>query len=371
MKMTPSQKQNLTEWIVLSTALLLAAAFFVWFAHQVNIEDGRVAFDWKILWMGIENGRIHWENTIWVPPLWSLIFVLPLGFFSLRFSLGLVMFITFVALFLSVPRTTGRLRYGLALFLLLTSFPVMRNFADANIDAFVVLGVLLIIFSYQEDKPILLSLGLLMAAIKPQGIILLYLVLIIYILMTKTFPFILKAGLTTLILALPPTLWGWERWFVMLMTRAPLGISISGTLKGWGVPNAAIIPIQIIFATATVVLALAGNRKLSRIKAGFLIAGSMLVSPYAGGLLLLAILAIGVIPLFLEKPFLGVILFVLYDLAYLAILPTSKLFETWVSPYTTLLVLISWTILGVMVYQEEIATRSTEVESEAIEPATV
>jgi hypothetical protein len=77
--------------------------------------------------------------------------------------------------------------------------------------------------------------------------------------------------------------------------------------------------------------------------AGMLMAGSLLIAPYAAGNSVLSVFAIGIIPLFQSNLLLGGILIALINLPFLW--STDMLFN-FQSYYWTALVFITWIILA-------------------------
>jgi DNA-binding transcriptional LysR family regulator len=70
-----------------------------------------------------------------------------------------------------------------------------------------------------------------------------------------------------------------------------------------------------------------------------LIAASLLISPYAAGNSVLAVLAVGIIPLFQSRPRLEGLLIALIDLAFL---PPRD----WQAYYATAILLLAWAVLA-------------------------
>jgi hypothetical protein len=72
----------------------------------------------------------------------------------------------------------------------------------------------------------------------------------------------------------------------------------------------------VVVLLLAVALIYTSERSLSRPKAGLLMAASFLLAPYAAGNSLLSILAIGVIPVLIEKPQVGLPLILVYNIPY-------------------------------------------------------
>jgi hypothetical protein len=80
-----------------------------------------------------------------------------------------------------------------------------------------------------------------------------------------------------------------------------------------------------------------------------LIAGSLLIAPYAAGNNILTLLAIGVIPLFQEKPWTGLIFIALINLPFL--FTSDMLYQQ--AYYWTVTVFLIWAVLSWRVYHTE------------------
>ena len=83
---------------------------------------------------------------------------------------------------------------------------------------------------------------------------------------------------------------------------------------------------------------------LGRLEAGALIAGGLLLAPYAASNSVLTVLAIGIVPLFQRAPLLGLALIVLYDLPLISG-GNVELRLMWEATYWTGVLLLSWLAL--------------------------
>jgi hypothetical protein len=308
-------RNHWVSWLIFGMSLGLTMLVFVIFAHQIDIENNSLAYDWKIIWRSIENGRVHWGDGMYNPP-WTVLFILPLGFLSLQTSWGIVMFLTLAVLIASVPTRYPRWKTILATLLLVTSFPVLRALADSNLEAMTIGGILLVSYAYRQQQPYMLALGVLIAAAKPQAVSLLIGVLVIYCLRSMPRQIYLKAGFITLAVFIPAMLWGGEAWLGNLDSSLPPGISLQGTTETGDFPVWLIRIFQIGIISATLLVAYWGNQDLGRVKVGMLVAASLLVSPYTNSHSITAVLAIGIIAILLEKPLLGLPLVLLYNLPF-------------------------------------------------------
>jgi hypothetical protein len=351
--MMGGNKKRLVEWVVLGAAVALMAAAFVWLAMQQDIENSDLAFDWKIVYRGIANGHVRWGDTMRVPP-WGVILLLPLGFLPLKAGWGLIIFLTLAAIALSMPRNIRGRYFWPLLGAVLLSYTALRNYVDGNLEAFTILGVLLLIYSYEKRKPIMLGLSVLVATIKPQSTFLLMLVLALYLLQTEAPQYYLRAAATTLVLLIPSLVWGAERWLFAVQDQLPAGISPGGVLRRAGAPPVLILAVGLVIAGITLAIAYRGNRRLSRLKVGLLVAGSALASPYTNALTLVSVLATGIVPLIVRKPKPGLPVFVLY---YLPFMWLSN--QLWIHEVLLPITLgASWIVLAWQVYRDEVVTEA-------------
>jgi hypothetical protein len=83
----------------------------------------------------------------------------------------------------------------------------------------------------------------------------------------------------------------------------------------------------------------------SRERAGLLIAAGLLLSPYSAGNSMLTLMAVGVIPLFLKRPLLGLLLIVPINLTFFVNNPSGLAYQAY---YTTAVLLLCW---GVLTYR--------------------
>src|SRR5262249_859791 len=99
---------------------------------------------------------------------------------------------------------------------------------------------------------------------------------------------------------------------------------------------------------ATAYVTWKSRRTFSREKSAMLVAASLLLAPYAAGNSILAVLALGVIPLFFKRRWLGLSLILLADLNFLFGRDLSAYYATGV-------VLAMWAILTWQVWKTEIS----------------
>ena len=334
--------------ISLITVLILFAVFF----EQIPTQNNTLAMDWKTSWLSIRGGDLqYWPvDGLRFPP-WSLVPLLPLGLLPMQTAWGILAGVGVFILVASVPRTGSKPVYWISIFLLVISFPSIRNIADGNMENLVVGGVLLILYGYSSKHLYAIVIGILLATIKLQEITLLLVVVAIYVLLTWTPRNWLKMGswLTgAIVLSL---IWRGQSWFVALFglnyqkyTDSIIDISISAALRRLGfIPSFVITLFWIAVLGITLFVAWKSRATLSREKAGMLIAGSLLIAPYAAGNSVLSVLAIGMIPLFQANLLLGGILIALINLPFLWSTDVLYNFQAY---YWTGVVFLVWAVLA-------------------------
>lgn len=322
MRVEHTSKRHYIEMVIFGISVAVTGALFLLLVSRFDLENSALAFDWKILWPGIRDGQLHWDESIQNPP-WSIIFVMPLGFLSLRASWGVMMLLTLISLIASVPHQGSARRWYAGILALVLSYPALRELMDGNFEAFAILGVLLMVRSYERRQPVLLALGVLPAMIKPQITYLLFVIAALYIYKTTPRAFQVRLALALLAVVIPTSLWQGRPWLESFekITRT-WGISLSAILGSAGVPSGLTALAQIAVIGVSLWVAGRGSTTLTPPKMGMLLAGGMLAAPYSQSLSMLVVLAIGVIPVMLERPRVGIPLFVLFNLPYLTRLGT-------------------------------------------------
>jgi hypothetical protein len=215
----------------------------------------------------------------------------------------------------------------------------------------VVGGVLLLLFGYSSKNIYAIVAGVLLATIKMQEVTLLLLVLTYYILLTWSPRDWLRAGLPMSGILALSLLWRGRTWFTSLFganyqkyTNSIIDMSASAALTRLGfLPPYIISAILVTVLGITLTIAWKSGPAMSREKAGMLLAGSLLIAPYAAGNSVLSVVAIGVIPLFKSNQLLGGILLAIINFPY--IWSTEMLFY-FQAYYWTLVVFLIWFILA-------------------------
>ncbi len=342
----------------------MSALLFMFAFQMLPIENTPLGLDWHTIWSGIQEGRVTFGSTseqiggFFTPP-WGVLLLLPLGFLPFRESWGLFSFISILALFISVPRLKNHRLDILGIFLLVLSYPSLRNLADGNLEALVVAGVVLICAGYNQRRPIWLALGVLLAAVKFQETWLLGLVVVI--LVWRYWPrerqvrALVGLGVPVLLSLL---LWG-PAWVASILMDANGSVGLSSVMgrgsliditlaaalgrigaPGWLIAFAWALVLGVTLWRLWVhppglVLALP--------EAAFLVGASMLLSPYVSGNSFLTIVAVGVIPLMQRRTAVGIGLILLVNLPFLL---SSDWQYAWSSTYWTVLLLGVWGYTG-------------------------
>jgi hypothetical protein len=330
------------------TGLVLTAGLFltVWFFMRIPTEGTTLALDW----ISIRAGLRHWdltyavENGLRYPP-WSALLLLPLGQIPMGAGWGMVAFLTLAVLPLCLPGglESGRVRI-IGILALSLSYPAVRTIVDGNIEFLILAGLVLMELGLLRKNPVLLGLGVLLAATKVQEtwILILFLPLLAG---KEWFP---RRGLAVLgiaaLIGLPAMLWKGRDWLMSILTSPYRGSIMDSSLlttiqRMGGAPYLACI-FWVLGLGATAFVCLRYVRGPSREAFGFLAAASLLLAPYAAGNNLLIVYAIGIAPLFLSRRWEGVLLAVLINFPYL-LLPFRELNYWYSATYWTLVLVLA------------------------------
>ena len=330
------------------TVLILFAVFF----EKIPTQNNTLAMDWKTSWLSIRGGDLrYWPiDGLRFPP-WSLVPLLPLGLLPMQTAWGILAGVGVFILVASVPRTGSKPVYWVSVLLLVISFPSIRNIADGNMENLVVGGVLLILYGYSSKHLYAIVIGILLATIKLQEITLLLIVVALYVLLTWTPRNWLKMGSWLTGAITLSLIWRGQSWFVALFglnyqkyTDSIIDISVSAALRRLGlIPSFVITLFWIVILGTTLFVAWKSRATLSREKAGMLIAGSLLIAPYAAGNSVLSVLAIGIIPLFQSNRLLGGIFIALVNLPFFWSTDVLYNFQAY---YWTGVVFLIWAVLA-------------------------
>ena len=350
--------------IIISISILLAGSLFIVAFHLLPIENTSLGLDWRSIWESINRGHVQFGNQgdtiggMFTPP-WGILFLLPFSFLPFRESWALISYITLIILCLVVPKLKNQKIDIISIFLLVLSFPSLRNLADGNLEGLVIAGIALIVWGYNTSAPILLSLGILLATIKFQETWLFCFVILYYIknnwLVSKKRRMLVILGITITASLL---LWG-EKWLEALFITNPnevgltsvmgrgslIDISLSATLSRLGLSKS-IIPVIGLLILGITIWCIKCNPPgsfWSWQHTALLISASMLLAPYVSGNSFLTIVAIGIVPLLKNDRFLGIALMIL---AYIPYLMSRNFLYSYQAYYWTGLVFITWVILA-------------------------
>ena len=331
--------------ILFALSLLLVAGAFIYAASQIKIEDSNLAYDWKIIWQSIRNGNIQYGDGLYNPP-WGLLFILPLSFLPLQTGWGIWIFLTMAVLVFSVPTDPKYPFWGrlLVIFALVMAYPTLRLYADANVDALIVVGIWLLVSGYRQQNSWLLALGALITTLKPQAASLLLLMLAYAGWHDLPRQVWLRAAMLIGAVVFFSLLWWGPAWFdANFVSGLPQenGISLPALLNKWNLPPVAILMTQLVVAVLTLSIVMQAQPIFSPINTALLISASLLVSPYANAHSLILVLAFGLALLLLEHPAWGILLLLLYDAPFLSLFAGLPVYQAALSSYWTLVLCLT------------------------------
>jgi len=341
-------KKSLSNFLLAGGLLGIAVALFIFFFQILPVDGTSFGIDWRGIWLGIQRGLPSYGTGLRNPP-WSLIPLLPLGLLSFRNSWAILTLATLATEVISVPRKSSkRVDWPLTIFLV-TSYPSVRNIADGNLELLPIAGVLLTLFAYRTRKPWLMAIGFLLASAKPQETWLFLAVLALFVLRTWPLKRLLPAAIgisTTVIITMMFFGRDWISALVGIEQRGSImDISLLSTLARLQLPSCVIWGIWITIFFTTLYIVFSTGYLMDYQKAGLLISASLLLSPYAAGNNLLAIVAIGVVPMFRSDFKSAMLLGVLVNLPYLAVTQSSIRFS-YGAFYSTVVLLIAWCVFA-------------------------
>ena len=352
-----AMRVRLVAYAVLGVALVVAGVRFIDLTHAIDLRQSPLAYDWKILWDATRDGHVQWDAGMFSPP-WALIFVLPLSLLSLNLSWSLMTLLGATAVTLSAPRYRRWQHQLIGILLVAASYSYWRYFTDTNYEAITILAVLAMLLGYQRRWPVLFAVAGVICTIKPQITYLLVLVAALYVYQSTSRRFLTAVSILVGLMIVISTLWAGKPWLDTLTTHPfDYGISLYVTGSKLGVPTLVLHAAQVLIIGLSLTVAYIGNRELSRSKTGMLIAASLLSAPFSNLHSALVLLAIGVVPLALERPRIGVWLVLLYNVNYLDIFGLTHMIfdmhtgygqELWTS-----ILGITWITLAGTVYVTE------------------
>jgi len=339
-------KISLSTLLLASCLFGIAVALFIFFFQILPVEGSSLGIDWRGIWLGLQGGLPSYGTGLRNPP-WSLIPLLPLGLLPFKSSWALLTLATISTEVISIPRKLSKRVDWLMTIFLVTSYPSLRNIADGNLEILTIAGVLLTLFAYRTRQPWLLASGFLLASGKPQETWLLLAMISLFVLRTWPRERILPAAVViAVIVTITMMLFGRD-WITALIGIEQRGsimdMSLLSTLARLRFPSSVIWGIWISILCTTLYIAFSKGYLVDHRKAGLLISASLLLSPYAAGNNLLAIVAIGVVPLFRSDIKSAVALGILINLPYLALTNSSIRFS-YGAYYATVVLLITWCV---------------------------
>jgi uncharacterized membrane protein len=329
-------------------ALIATAIFFM----RIRISGTTLALDWIGIRAGVGGWNIQYgvDPTPRIPP-WSALLLVPIGMLPLQAGWGVVAFLTFAIVPLSIsPDRLGGKKFILAVLALTLGFPVLRTIVDGNVEFLILAGWLLLEAGILRRQPVLFALGILLVATKVQETWILLIFLPVLAGREWTMRRWLEAlGLTALIV-LPCMLWKGRDWIASVVTSQYRGSimdsSLMASLQRVGLPAVATYLVWAILFLLTAFVALKYCRGYSREAAAFLLSASLLLAPYAAGNNIIVVYVVGAVPLLLARRWEGVALFGLINLPYL-FLPFHDLMYWWSASYWTLVLLVSWFLFAI------------------------
>ncbi len=359
---TPFSRGPRIQWGIIALCLLGCAVLFMTFFMQFP-EEGRLGID--LIFGAVDDWQITYTGRDGLKnPPWSVIVLMPFAeALPSHAAWGLLVLFTLLVTIVSVPRTRKTRLYWLAVFLLIFSFPSLRNIADGNSEGLVLAGLLLTLAGYQRQAPWMLAAGVLLATNKPQSVSLVMVMVGIYVLQTWPVRKWLAFGVAVLAVVIPVMLWVGGDWLNAIGSQYQSGslidMSLSATLRRIGIQSQPVIwlGMALVFAVTAVVVWFS-KRDLTREKTGMVICASLLLAPYAAGNSLFNVLAVGIIPLFLARPWLGAALIAMTNIMIL--LPFEFQYYHQHS-YWTVFLLLTWGILNWRIYRQEMSTAGGSV----------
>jgi len=341
-------KTSLFRLLLAGSIFGITVALLFFFFQAWPIGSSSLGIDWNGIWLGLRGGLPRYGTGLRNPP-WSLIPVLPLGLLSFRNSWAALTLATIAVEIISVPRKLSNKIDLPATIFLVFSYPSLRNIADGNLELLTIAGVLLLLYSFRRQSPWLLAGGVLIASGKPQATWLLLMVSAFFVMRTWPRERILPAVLGISIVVLGTSLLFGKEWISALLNIEQRGsimdISLFSTMARLQAPPVLSWGLWIALLWATLKIAITTIDVLDRFKAGLLISASLLLSPYAAGNSLLALIAISVMPLIKTDFSLAIVFGILANLGYIA-LGHPGIVYAYGGYYTTVVLLLGWSVFA-------------------------
>lgn len=313
----PTGPQVLLASLALGGVVAAMAAMLA----RLPSDSTSLGLDWKAMWHGLEGGRLQYGTGLRNPP-WSLILLVPLGLLPFTTGWAILNVFNLGMLVLSVPRSGGRARFWLASLLLATSYVSLRLLADGNVEGLVIAGVLLCLLALERGNPWILAGGVLLATTKVQETWLLVAWFGIDALVRwKPDKWLRTLALVVLVVS-SSMIWKGSAWLQALFGIEQRGsimdVSLVTTLGRLGLSGVVAGGAWLFVFAASALVAALRRGKPHRAVPGMLLAASVLLAPYAAGNNLVSLLAVGVAPLLVGSPGLGILIILIEDLKYVA-----------------------------------------------------
>lgn len=337
--------------ILIISLLIIVASALVWVFASLPLEPSGMAIDWKLFYSTTHGFKIDYpENRLFTPP-WVLALLWPLTVWPLPLSRGSAAVATIVVLLFSVPRTPHRWKLMSSAGLLLFSYPAVRHLVDGNLEAMIVGGVLLAVFALRKQSVPLMCLAVILLSAKVQESWLFLLALAFYLWRDWPKKLIGQTLVAFSACVAPFIIWKGEEWLQVFLqfpfsssARPIIDSSLLFVLSGFGVADWLVYVIWGLVFLVTILLIFRSRSKLDRSRAALLVTGGLVLSPYVAGNSLVVPLALGIIPLYQERPWRGLLLFSLYSLPYLVITQIG-LRHAWENVYWAAVLLVTWLVL--------------------------
>jgi hypothetical protein len=343
-----SMNKSISSWLLAGVLLIITAIVFVHLFNRLPIEEFGFGLDWKGLWFGLKGGLPRYGSGLRNPP-WSIVPVLPLGLLSYRSSWGILILMTLVAEIVSVPRKIQKTLRILLTVLLVISYPSIRTMADGNFEVLTIAGVLTLLYALRKQNAWLLSIGILVASVKPQTTWLLFVALPFYLIDKWPRKKIIQASIVTFIIVAIFLLAYGVDWFASMIGNEQRGsimdISLLAALTRLQLSPIVIGCIWGVIFGLSLYIIYSSRHSIDRTKAGFLMSASLLLSPYAAGNSMLSLFTVGVIPLYIGDRMSAGALSIAFNLPYLFI-HENPIWFSYGAYYTTLVLLLSWIVFS-------------------------
>jgi hypothetical protein len=358
-KKIPRPLYFLIAAILFLAAMLICIGFF----RRIPVAGTTLGLDWFGIRAGVTSLDLNYsaDTALRIPP-WSALLLVPIGRLPFQAGWGVVAFLTLLVLPLSLERgkkSAGKWIFG-ALTLVL-SYPALRTIADGNVEFLIIGGLLLLEYGLLRGRPLLLALGILLAATKVQEIWILFVFL----------PWVAgkdwgirrwawTIGILALVV-LPFIIWKGPEWLVSMATSpypgSILDSSLFAVLRRLGFPAGVAVFFWSAVLLAAIYTAVKCARGFSREALGFFLAASLLLAPYAAGNNVIVVYAVSVIPLAFAGLWEGIFLAVLINAPFL-FLPFRGLQYQWSATYWCLVLLLAWFLFAIRLKKIKIDANS-------------